>query len=209
MAAKATKLDLFKTCKEEYAAPRKPVIVKLSPACYLAITGCGKPGGPEFEERIGALYGVAFTIKMTRKFAGKGDYAISKLECQWWADASHDLSSVPPEQWRWKLMIRTPDFITGEDLEQARSVLLKRGKGAQVESVKLEQLDEGTCVQMLHVGPYEKECESIAVMKTFAEAHQLAFHGLHHEVYLSDPRRVPPERLKTILREPVTPLGQT
>jgi hypothetical protein len=198
------KLDLYKVHKADYIAPKKPAIVRLKPATYLAISGQGAPGGDEFTACIGALYGMSFTIKMTRKFAGQQDYSVCKLEGQWWADGSDSsLANAPKEQWLWKLMIRTPEFIKEKDLEQAAAVLVKRGKGANVERVGLETLDEGDCVQMLHVGPYEKESETIALMEAFGEKQRLRFHGRHHEIYLSDPRRVPPERLKTILRHPV------
>ncbi len=197
------KIDLYKLHKTEYAATRKPALMELKPATYLAISGQGAPGGEQFTASIGALYGVAFTIKMTRKFAGQQDYAVCKLEGQWWTEPASDFGKLPPDQWRWKLLIRTPDFIREADLRQAVAVLLKRGKGEDVKRVRLEPLAEGLCVQMLHVGPYDKECETIAVMKAFAEKQGLAFCGKHHEIYLSDPRRVPPERLKTILRHPV------
>jgi hypothetical protein len=202
------KIDLFKIHKDEYAAPRKPILVTIAPATYLAIIGAGKPGGPEFETCIGALYGAAFTIKMTRKFGGKQDYAVGKLEGQWWVDGENDLSRVRPEQWQWRLMIRTPEFVKQDELDQAVAVLLKRGKGEEVKRVRLETIEEGPCVQMSHVGPYDKEGETIAQMKAFAEKQQYAFHGRHHEIYLSDPRRVPPERLKTILREPLAKAGR-
>ena len=197
------KIDLYKQHKADYAATRKPALVDLKPASYLAISGQGAPGGPEFTDSIGALYGAAFTIKMTRKFAGKQDYGVCKLEGQWWGDGAQNFATLPCEQWRWKLLIRTPDFISDQDLRKAVAVLLKRGKAADVKRVQLETLAEGRCVQMLHVGPYEKECETVAVMKAFAEKQQLQFSGRHHEIYLSDPRRVAPERLKTILRQPV------
>ncbi len=199
------KIDLYKLHKAEYATPRKPAMIKMEPATYLAICGQGAPGGDTFTDKIGALYGAAFTIKMTRKFAGKQDYAVCKLEAQWWAgECGGDFARMPKEQWNWKLMIRTPKFIGQEDLDQAVAVLLKRGKSPSVRDVKLEPLAEGTCVQMLHVGPYDREGETIALMKAFAEANGWQFHGRHHEIYLSDPRRVAPERLKTILREPVS-----
>jgi len=198
------KIDLYQQHKADYAATRKPALVNLAKARYLAITGQGAPGGELFQARIGALYGAAFTVKMTRKFAGLQDYAVSKLEAQWWSDApDENFARSPKEQWRWKLLIRTPAFISADDLKQAVAVLLKRGKGEDVKHVQLETLAEGRCVQMLHVGPYEREGETVAVMKAFAERQGLRFHGLHHEIYLSDPRRVPPERLKTILRIPV------
>jgi hypothetical protein len=194
------KLDLYKVHKAEYVAPKEPVLVRTKPARYLAISGQGAPGGTRFTACIGALYGAAFTIKMTRKFAGKQDYAVCKLEGQWFFDG--DPAAVPKDQWKWKLMIRTPDFISQEDKTTAVDTLLKRGKSREVEEVTLETIDEGVCVQMLHVGPYEKENETVALMRSFAEANGLKLSGPHHEIYLSDPRRVPPERLKTIVRVP-------
>ncbi len=198
------KIDLSKLHKEEYVAPRKPLLVNIKEASYLAISGQGEPGGTEFTEKIGALYGVAFTVKMTRKFAGQQDYAVGKLEGQWWCDSGQEnFAQVPRDQWRWKLLIRTPDFVEADDLAKAVVVLRQRGKREPVHEVRLESLAEGLCVQMLHVGPYDRERETIAVMQAHAESNSLKFHGRHHEIYLSDPRRVPPERLKTILRHPV------
>ncbi len=146
---------------------------------------------------------MAFTAKMTRKFSGREDYAVSKLEAQWRSDSGPDFSGVSKDEWKWKLMIRTPGFVTRKDVAEAVAVLLKRGKGREVEQVGLESLSEGTCVQMLHVGPYEKEPETIGSMQAFASARRLSLRGPHHEIYLSDPRRVAPEKLKTILRIPV------
>jgi hypothetical protein len=200
--AKLDKIDLYKLHKAEYAARQKPALIRCKPAQYLAIAGQSAPGGERFTACIGALYGMAFTIKMTRKFDGKQDYAVCKLEGQWFFDG--DPAGIPKDQWRWKLMIRTPDFITEKDRQQAIATLLQRGKAPEVQEVQLEQIKEGQCVQMLHVGPYERECDTIAVMQKFAETHGLHFAGPHHEIYLSDPRRVPAERLRTILREPLS-----
>jgi hypothetical protein len=198
------KIDLSKLHKEDYAAPKKPVLLNIKKATYLAISGQGEPGGALFSQHIGALYGMAFTIKMTRKFAGEQDYTVSRLEAQWWAgDKPGDFASAPKSQWRWRLMIRTPDFIGKADLAKAAATLKKKGKTEPVEEVGLESLTEGPCVQMLHVGPYDEESRTIEVMKTHAAAQGLEAHGRHHEIYISDPRRVPPEKLKTILRMPV------
>jgi len=197
------KLDLYTLHKAEYAATRKPAFVEIKPAQYLVIGGQGAPGGDAFTACIGALYGMAFTIKMTRKFAGEQDYTVCKLEGQWWCDGLANFSQAPRDQWRWDLLIRTPDFIAPDDLATAAAVLTKRGKGAGVDQVRLETLAEGTCVQMLHVGPYDQEGTTVALMKEFALSRGCEFHGRHHEIYLSDPRRVAPERLKTILRCPV------
>lgn len=199
----AAKLDLGKLHKADYIAPRQPVLLTIKAAHYLAISGQGAPGGDEFSARIGALYAVAFTVKMTRKFAGLQDYTIGKLEAQYLFDG--DPAGIPQEHWCWKLLIRTPDFIKAADLKKAVATLLKRGKPAEVKDVVLERITEGRCVQMLHVGPYDRECETIAKMQAFAESKGFQLAGPHHEIYISDPRRVPPERLKTILREPVKP----
>jgi hypothetical protein len=194
------KLDLFKV-NPEYAAKPKPALVKTGPAVYLAVDGQGSPDGDAFGEAIGALYGMAFTIKMTRKFAGLGDYAVSKLEALW-PEKNFD-PGVDKAQWKWTVMIRTPEFVAAGDLTKAADVLIKRSKGAGVDKVRLMRLNEGLCVQALHIGPYDEACRTVEAMKQLAEKNGLKFAGAHHEVYLSDPRRVEPARLKTILREPV------
>jgi hypothetical protein len=198
------KIDLFKQHKDQYATPKKPILVTVNEATYLTISGRGAPGGPEFTDRIGALYGAAFTVKMTRKFAGLQDYVIGKLEAQWWVDgASQDFAGTPQDQWNWRLMIRTPPFVEQAELDQAIEKLIQKGKAPSADQVRLESLTEGPCVQMLHVGPYDQEERTIAVMKAFADQQDLTLHGRHHEIYLSDPRRIPAEKIKTILRMPV------
>jgi hypothetical protein len=199
-----TKIDLYKLHKQDYVTPKKPVLLTIKNATYLAIAGQGEPGGPSFTDKIGTLYGVAFTVKMTRKFGGAQDYAVCKLEAQWrGANGQDDFMPLPKSQWCWKLLIRTPDFVKQQELDKAIAVLLSRGKSPLVQEVRLESFVEGPCVQMLHVGPYDRECESIAMMKDFAARNGFNFQGRHHEIYLSDPRRVPPERLRTILRCPL------
>jgi hypothetical protein len=189
------KLDLYAEHRDEYVAPREPALVDVGPARYLAIAGYGRPGGPEFTAAVGALYTLSFTIKMASKAAGS-DYAVSKLEGLWWKDGS----SV---EWTWQLLIRVPEFITRKHLTEAVTRLLEREKDEMVSHVTLETLDEGKCVQMLHVGPYSAEQPTIARMRAFAKQQGLSFSGRHHEIYLSDPRRVEVERLRTILRQPV------
>jgi hypothetical protein len=204
------KIDLYRLHKAEYVALRKPSLIDTKPAIYLSISGQGAPGGEEFQARIGALYSMAFTIKMTRKFEGRENYAVSKLEGQYWCDAVEgDFSRVPQDEWQWMLLIRTPDFIVQEDLDKATTALEKQGKSPLSREVKLQMIDEGHCVQMLHVGPYDCEKETIEKMVAFAASKGFAPHGRHHEIYLSDPRRIPPERLKTILRLPVRKRGSS
>lgn len=203
MAATA-KLDLFKKYRAEYVTPKKPVLVKVGPVKYLAFTGKGAPTSAGFHTAIGALYAVAFTIKMTRKFAGKGDYKVAWLEGLWWGpDRKRPFSVRNPGDWHWKLLIRTPTFVTARDLARAQKELLAKGKVAEIRKVKLETIREGRCVQMLHVGSYDKETVTLQAMHDLAAAQGLEFRGVHHEIYLSDPRRVLPSKLRTILRHPV------
>ena len=116
-------------------------------ARYLAVRGTGAPGSEAYVAAIGALYGVAYTIKMTRKFADRGDYVIGKLEGQYWADEEvEDLKAVPMDRWHWRLMIRTPDIVTRKDLADAVAVLLEKNKGAEVREVALTSISEGSCV---------------------------------------------------------------
>jgi hypothetical protein len=201
------KLDLFRELrKADYNPSKKPVLIEVKKGSYLQIDGTGAPGGDSFATRVGALYAMAYTIKMTRKFDGRRDYVIGKLEAQWWVDGGGDMASTPEDLWNWTLMIRTPDFVKRAELKSAAKALLEKGKDPDVAQVTLATMAGGRCVQMLHVGPYEKEPDTIAKMTAHAAEHGLAPHGRHHEIYISDPRRVPPDRLKTILRLPVTPL---
>jgi hypothetical protein len=197
------KLDLLKVHKDEYVAPKKPQLVKTRPAKYLAIAGRGKPGDELFQAQVGSLYGVAYTLKMSKKAAGQ-DYKVATLEGLYWGDDPKGcLFDQPLQAMNWKLLIRTPDFITQKDLKQTIAALAEKGKAPHAADVKLEKLSEGLCVQMLHVGPYAAETRTIDAMTAVAQESGLASAGPHHEIYLSDPRRVPAERLKTILRLPV------
>jgi len=179
------------------------VLIRTKRAKYLTFTGRGAPAGEAFQKAIGALYNVAYTLKMAKKFAGR-DYKVCHLEGLWWGEKqSENFDSGPRDTWNWKLIIRMPDFISAKDLKNTIVALKKRGKPQETADVKLETLEEGRCVQMLHVGPYGNEGETISQMLALAAEKGLSCHGLHHEIYLSDPRRVAPERLRTILRLPV------
>lgn len=196
----ADKIDLYKLNKADYAAPKKPTIVNIGSAKYLCVLGNGEPGSAAFEACVGALYGMAYTIKFIHKFADQ-DFVVCKLEGLYWGyeDGPFDKTKL-----EWKLMIRVPDFITKKDLADARKSLDEKGKEGDFEAVTLETLKEGRCVQMLHLGPYDNEQETIDKMMAFATAEGLSPSGPHHEIYLSDPRRVPEEKLRTILRQPVS-----
>jgi hypothetical protein len=197
------KLDLYKKHKAEYIAQRKPTLVKVGPAQYLCVEGKGKSTDASFQEAIGALYACAFPMKMASKFAGR-NYTVCKMEGLWSQD---EFAAYPvprePKSWNWKLLIRVPDFITAKVLRATKKQQIAKGKPDFVNRVKLIKLKEATCVQILHVGPYDAEQPTINAMLALAASKGLKTHGMHHEIYLSDPRRVPPERLRTILRHPV------
>lgn len=199
----AKKLDLYKLHAAEYVTPLTARLVETRPAKYLAIAGSGDPNGPAFGEKVGALYAVAFTVKMARKKAGR-DYKVAGLEGLWWGvGRAKWMIAQARAQWRWKLLIRVPDFTAAKEVAAAAKALLVKGKGKAVARVKLETLREGRCVQMLHLGPYMDEGSTMDAMLACAKANGLRFTGRHHEIYLSDPRRVRPAKLRTILRHPV------
>jgi hypothetical protein len=195
------KIDLFKEHRNEYVAPTSPALVSVGEALYLAITGRGPPGGEEFQAKVATLYGAAYAIKMTRKSEGKGDYVVGKLEGQYWSDAGLNEAFDSDTPLNWRLMIRTPGVVSAADLAGAAQKLA--AKGTRVEDLELKPVAEGRCVQMLHVGPYDQEAATVGQMLAFAQSRGLTYKGPHHEIYLSDPRRVAPDKLRTILRLPV------
>jgi len=201
VAGPAEKLDLYKKHKNEYLASAMPSLVRVGPAMYLAYDGTGRSGAtPEFANGIGAMYAVAFTMKMAYKSAGK-DYAVTKLEALW----SPKGEGTPNQDtiWDWTLLIRVPTFVKGAEVGKVIDELIAKGKPQEIRSVKLIELHEDNCVQILHVGSYQEEGPSIEKMRRFAEISGRKFTGRHHEIYLSDPRRVAGEKLRTILRQPV------
>jgi hypothetical protein len=187
-------------------AARQPELVELPAAKFIAVDGAGAPEQAEFQAAIAALYGVAYAMRFAHKQAGGSDYKVPPLEALWWAGGpkhEFDFQRTPRTEWRWKAMIRVPDDVTTLDVDAARrAVIARRGDGA-VSRVALERFTEGRAVQMLHVGPYATEPASLAKMHALMQASRLAARGYHHEIYLGDPRRAKPQRLRTILRQAV------
>lgn len=170
---------------------------------FFAIEGQGAPGGAEHQPAVEALYGLAYGARFAGKARGH-DEKVGPLEGLWW---SEDYAVFQPggnrEAWRWRMMIRAPSWLEAETFEDLRrAVIAKKGAGVFAR-VTLWPFDEGLCLQALHLGPYADEGPLIARIHAQAAAEGLALTGLHHEIYLSDPRRVAPEKLKTILRQPV------
>ena len=182
------KIDLNKQFKSEYVTPKKPVMIRVGPAVYLAFRGKGEPGGEEFQQAIGALYGAAWTIKMTRKFGGEQDFKVCSLEGLYW------------DKCDWQMLIRVPDFVTKTELKKAAAALIEKGKPEAVRQVELIKLKEGQCAQVLQVGPYSTAPETINLLQAFAAEQGYQMTENCHEIYLNDPRRVAPEKLKTIMR---------
>ncbi|SFC68782.1 GyrI-like domain-containing protein [Pseudoalteromonas denitrificans] len=194
------KIDLFKLHKADYIASKEPILNEITMANYLVINGIGAPGEASFEDAINALYAMAYTIKMTRKKQNKGDYVICKLEARYFCGSEQCLSEIDKTLWHWQLMIRTPSHVEMTDLKQAAKALFEKGKTPSVNKVMMIEHEFGPCIQMLHIGAYEDEYLSIKQMSAFAVENNLSALGEHCEIHISDPRRIPPERLKTILR---------
>jgi hypothetical protein len=192
-------------------ATKEPEVVVVPRATYLTLQGRGAPEGPAFQAAIAAIYGVAYTLKYARKKAGRPTFKVPPLEGLWWVDGGvsqpSDVWNVARSRWCWKLEIHVPDDVTRAELEAAKRTLrTRRGEGAssEVSEVRLEDQTEGRSVQLLHVGPYATEPASIEKMRLRMLTEHLEPRGPHHEIYLSDPRRTPPEKARTILRQPVT-----
>jgi hypothetical protein len=199
---KAEKTDFYRERPDFFRASKQPQFVDLPEASFLVVDGSGSPDDASFKEAIGALYSTAYTLKMAAKKSGR-DYKVPTFEGAWWIYSGD--RELPREQWRWQLSMMVPDFIDAGRLEAAARELAARGK-APGATVRLERIRLGTCVQVLHVGPYEAETESIEKMKAFMATSGLSPEGPHREVYLGDPTRAKPEALKTLLRQQVRAL---
>jgi hypothetical protein len=189
-------VNLYKLRPTHFKARRKPELVDLEAANYLVVDGSGSPDSQGFQDAIAPLYSVAYTIKFTSKSVGR-DFKVLTFGGSWWIHENG--KELPPVRWRWQLQMMLPDSVGAGDVEAALVKLGARRKSPAAD-VRFERKREGLCVQMLHVGPYASERDTLAEMRQFIEANHLRERGVHHEVYLGDPRRAKPEALKTILR---------
>ncbi len=155
---KEEKLDLVKNYKSYYSARTTPEIVEIEEGSFLTILGKGAPEEEEFQTKVSALYSIAYTVKNMYKRKGR-DFAIPKLEGLWWVESDKPPLEVPREEWRWKLLIRMPEFVAPEMVDEAKKAIEK--KAGAVAEIKFEKIREGRCVQMLHLGPYSTERRSI------------------------------------------------
>lgn len=201
------KIDLKKEMGHLYKAPRKPEIVDVPALRYIMVDGTGNPNDNEwFQEATGALYAVSYTLKFKlKKNTTPMDYVVMPLQGLWWADDMEVFVMDMREDWKWTLMILQPEEITPEMFEDACNEVRKKKGLKAVDQLRLETYEEGPSAQVMHLGPYAEEAPTIAALHEFIEHQGKRPKGKHHEIYLGDPRRTAPERLKTIIRQPVGP----
>ena len=204
--------DYKKEYKEFYLPRKKPEIVDVPAMNYIAVRGTGDPNREDgdYQKAIGLLYAIAFTIKMSKRgghrIDGYFDYVVPPLEGFWWQEGVEGFDYTSKELFHWISVIRLPDFVTRDDFAWAiaEATAKKKQDFSRVEFLTIE---EGLCVQMLHIGPYDDEPGSVAMMDAFiAEqgyGNDFSDTRLHHEIYLSDVRRTAPEKLRTVLRHPI------
>lgn len=204
--------DYKKEYKEFYMPKKKPELVEVPEMKFIAVRGKGNPNEEEgaYKKAIGLLYGIAFTIKMSKmgdhKIEGYFDYVVPPLEGFWWQEGVIGVDYSRKEDFCWLSLIRLPDFVTEGDFLWAVDEA-KRKKKQDYSNVEFLTISEGLCVQCMHIGAYDEEPATIAAMDQFImeQGYENDFSEtrMHHEIYLSDVRRVAPEKLKTVIRHPV------
>ena len=204
--------DFKKEYKEFYLPKDKPKLIQVPPMHYVAVRGEGDPNlsGGAYQRAIGVLYAVAYTLKMSYKtdhrIAGFYDYVVPPLEGFWQQKGGGLMDYGRKEDLQWISVIRLPDFVTEKDLKWAVGTAAEKEK-LDCSAAEFLTVEEGLCVQCMHLGPYDDEPETVARMEAFLEEKgcetDLTHRRLHHEIYLSDARRVPPEKWKTVIRHPI------
>lgn len=204
--------DYKKEYKEFYMPKSKPSIVTVPKMNYIAVRGKGDPNAEdsEYKRSIGLLYGIAFTIKMSKmgdhRIEGYFDYVVPPLEGFWWQEGVSGIDYSHKEEFNFISVIRLPDFVTEEDFRWAVEEATRKKK-TDFSAVEFFTYDEGVCVQCMHIGPYDNEPETVDRMHEFMESEgyvlDISETRMHHEIYLSDVRKVAPEKLKTVVRHPV------
>ena len=204
--------DYKKEYKEFYLPPRKPGIVTVPEMHFIAVNGKGDPNEPEGEYKaaLGMLYAIAFTIKMSykgsHKIEGYFPYVVPPLEGLWRQGDGGMIDYAHKENFEWTSMIRLPEFVTREEFDWAIREATEKKK-QDFSKVQFFTYDEGTCVQCMHIGSYDEEPETIRLMQEYVKEQgyeeDFSDSSLHHEIYLSDPRRAAPEKLRTVVRHPV------
>ncbi len=197
------KLDLAKQDSSYYKAKRQPELVDLDSYYYLTHQGKGSPGDEPFNAAIERLYSVAYNIKFLCK-SEDIDFVVPKMEGIWWIDggmeAQKNFPQTPESEWNWQIMIRMPDFVEADHFYRALKTVKVKKPGLLEDQIKFELINEGRCVQMLHIGSYREEEPTILKMMEYVDENETAVRRHHKEIYLTDPRRTPEEKLRTIIR---------
>lgn len=198
------KKDLSKELQALYfPSPREPVLVDVPPLQFAMVDGQGDPNSSKaYAEAIGVLYGVSYTAKFTAKKVKKSPWVVMPLETLWWSEDQEDFLKARKDRWSWTAMIMQPEGMTRELFEASVGQLKERKNPPGLSKVRLERFHEGHCAQMMHIGPYSGERPNIERLHTFIRDHGYKLAGKHHEIYMSDPRRTAPEKLKTVIRQP-------
>ena len=184
----------------------RPELVDVPAMAAITVDGSGGPDSPAFAEAIEALYSVSYALKFTVKRGPEGiDYKVMPLEGLWWSDDHRVYTAGQKEKWLWTLLIHQPAVVTDEMFVAAQEQVRRKKALPGLDLLRYTTLEEGRCAQILHVGPFADEGPTIAALHAFIAAEGLQLRGKHHEIYLSDFRRTAPERLKTVLRQPVEP----
>lgn len=206
-----SKVDYKKDQKELYWTKQKPTLVTVPKMDFIMVDGKGEPGGDVYQNAMGILYGLNWTIKMSKmgdhKIKGYFEYVIPPLEGLWYGEGKTQLDlNSPRSSWCWTSIIRQPEFVTKEVYDWALQEAVEKKPEIDFNGARFESFEEGLCVQILHLGPYSEEPATIEKLHKFMEQEGLvaATDGrCHHEIYLNDPRKAAPEKWRTILRLPV------
>lgn len=200
------KIDLKKDFAALYKATAKPAVIKVPKLRYLMIDGQGDPNTSKaFADAITTLYGLSYTLKFMVKNGPEAiDYGVMPLEAIWWADDMKDFTQGNKAKWKWTAMIMQPAFITATMVKAAKAELVRKKKDLpSIALLRLEDMTEGACAQILHVGPYAAEGPTITKLHAFIQENGKSLRGKHREIYLNDARRTAPEKLRTIIRQPM------
>jgi len=200
-----TKTDFKKTLKHLYNPPRRFVTVDVPEMQFLMVDGHGDPNTTQdYKDAIEALYAMAYKIKFRSKKDLEKDYTVPPLEGLWWAEDMETFITREKHQWDWTMMIMAPNWISAEILVDAVEQVRKAKDPAALDIVRLERYHEGLSVQIMHIGSFDEEGPVLSQMHSdFIPNNGYVENGKHHEIYLSDPRRVAPGKLKTVLRQPL------
>lgn len=197
-------LDYKKELKQLYnISGNEAVIVDVPPMNFLMVNGAGNPNSTqEFQEAVEVLYGVSYALKFHVKKAGLTNYVVMPLEGLWWTgNTEFDLEDKG--KWKWTLMIMQPDIVTEELLNEVTGEIRKKKNNHLLSKISFENFHEGLSAQLMHIGPYNTEGPDVAKLHSFIMDRGYLLSGKHHEIYLSDPRRVKPDKLRTLIRQPI------